>query len=373
MDGFAFDTADFCLDAVHEKESARTLNALGDIENKLYRVLEADQAAEELSAAAEVAEPADEGVAFRRFNIGYSAHTDGVDAAELTRWRSAFPYLRVDGMGAGTNTELVNGTSAGASASSSGKGAMTMDVVESPGLFNSASASASASAFAFADGPDASPSSSPFHPGIGIGIGLDIGSSAGMGAGMGAGVGAGVGGDIGTCCAMGLERLASSSSGLALVGRAILVGVERHTQSSSSSSSSSSSGGIAAAANGMSDEGEGEVLFSHGCLEEFISVHSEGHGRGDKGKGKGKDKDSSSEGDAHTDPSECRRAEVVGLLFDALWPQAVEAVRPIVRRTLHCAIQEGIRFNADPDPVPDKGRAEPSESAQMWFADDDDW
>ena len=71
-------------------------------------------------------------------------------------------------------------------------------------------------------------------------------------------------------------------------------------------------------------EGEEEVLASHGVLEEWIEMN----------RCEGPEEESEEDiisGDP-VSPDLARRAEVISILADAVWPELVEALRPLVRR-----------------------------------------
>lgn len=81
-----------------------------------------------------------------------------------------------------------------------------------------------------------------------------------------------------------------------------------------------------------------EVDVSHGTLEELIAVHS--HVPTDT-----VDEAEAFDGDVIS-PRSSKRAEIVSLLLDALWPEVVEVLKPLVRRVVEVSKAEGLQYTA---------------------------
>jgi hypothetical protein len=79
-----------------------------------------------------------------------------------------------------------------------------------------------------------------------------------------------------------------------------------------------------------------EVDVSHGALVELIAVHS--HVPSDA-----VDDVEAFDGDAIS-PRSSKRAEIVSLLLDALWPEVVEVLKPLVRRVVDVSKAEGLQY-----------------------------
>ena len=80
-----------------------------------------------------------------------------------------------------------------------------------------------------------------------------------------------------------------------------------------------------------------DIEISHGTLEELIAVHSHV-------PVEGVDDAASFDGDEFS-PRSSKRAEIVSLLLDALWPEVVEVLKPLVRRVVEVSRAEGLQYN----------------------------
>ena len=79
-----------------------------------------------------------------------------------------------------------------------------------------------------------------------------------------------------------------------------------------------------------------DVDVSHGTLEELIAVHS--HVPTDA-----VDVVEAFDGDVIS-PRSSKRAEIVSLLLDALWPEVVEVLKPLVRRVVEVSKAVGLQY-----------------------------
>ena len=82
-----------------------------------------------------------------------------------------------------------------------------------------------------------------------------------------------------------------------------------------------------------------DVDISHGTLEDLIAVHT--HTPID-----GVD-NTDTFGNDEISPLLSKRAEIVSLLLDALWPEVVEILEPLVRRVVEVSRAEGIQYNSN--------------------------
>ena len=81
-----------------------------------------------------------------------------------------------------------------------------------------------------------------------------------------------------------------------------------------------------------------DVDISQGTLEELIAVHS---GVATAGA----DDADTFDGD-EISPCSSKRAEIVSLLLDALWPEVVEVLKPLVRRVVEVSRAEGLQYTS---------------------------
>ena len=79
-----------------------------------------------------------------------------------------------------------------------------------------------------------------------------------------------------------------------------------------------------------------DVDISQGTLEEFIAVHS--------GVTAANSDDSDTFDGDEISPCSSKRAEIVSLLLDALWPEVVEVLKPLVRRVVEVSRAEGLQY-----------------------------
>ena len=81
-----------------------------------------------------------------------------------------------------------------------------------------------------------------------------------------------------------------------------------------------------------------EVDVSHGTLDELIAVHSHV-------PAVAVDDVEAFDCDVIS-PRSSKRAEIVSLLLDALWPEVVEVLKPLVRRVVEVSKAEGLQYTA---------------------------
>jgi hypothetical protein len=111
--------------------------------------------------------------------------------------------------------------------------------------------------------------------------------------------------------------------------------------------------------------GDGNVDCVHGVLEELIAVDT-GPGPGEPG---GPAATSSDDPDALPSPRTSQRDEVVSLLLDAVWPEVVDAVRPLVHAVGRVCRERGITYeDVEDDEDADAGGG----GGGGWVESDDD-
>ena len=85
------------MDQIQDEERKRTHKALLEMDSKLYSTAE-------LTQVEKVEENPDDDPRMRRFDTGYSAHTDGIDTKELHSWRTNFNFISIQGIEINSNS-----------------------------------------------------------------------------------------------------------------------------------------------------------------------------------------------------------------------------------------------------------------------------
>ena len=112
-------------------------------------------------------------------------------------------------------------------------------------------------------------------------------------------------------------------------------------------------------------EGEEEVILSEGVLEEIIDINcsssSAKKGNNDESK------DTQKQQYLHSPPVSpvaCRRDEAITVLLEAVWPDCVDALAPLVSRLVAAAREANITYQKEAD-ISESGRAEAG-SRESW-------
>lgn len=115
------------------------------------------------------------------------------------------------------------------------------------------------------------------------------------------------------------------------------------------------------------DEGPTEEYFAqHGILQEYIEYIGDEHRQEKTGTTQ----------DSHTlDPAGSQKEEVLASMMDAIWPDIVQALRPLVMDVLNAAKDNNIPYKVDQSPTPlvNEYGEEEEGGGGFDFASDDGW
>jgi len=281
----------FDTDALEKKEEETTLSRLLDLEEKLRWADNTTGYSQNVGVgegvgldgvgSAEMAAEVRDAQEFRRIDVGYHAHTDGVDDEELSLWHRTFPYFGVSGMNVDGKTTKEKGIE---------------DMSVSISLY------------------------SPLCNALTDGDGTRIDNAQEK--------------EKKTDDGMKMQMYENDNEpfNLSIMGKAIIPSV----------SSSPSVGMEFSEGSGSRDERKDEVDdIVHGILEEWIEVHClddmENRTKTDNNSKNGKNKDTSKTIDPNgnndalglaDEPLTCRRKEIAALLFDTVWASVIDRMAP---------------------------------------------
>ena len=122
------------------------------------------------------------------------------------------------------------------------------------------------------------------------------------------------------------------------------------------------------------EEDDDELPIVHGVLEEIVEVNNEDLRASWRAMAADSTEQAAEADGVPVEPNASERAEVVSILTDALWPDVVQALRPLVRRVVEASRPLGPDLYAALEPA-HCGSGSKGDFAQNQFnlETDDDW
>ena len=116
-----------------------------------------------------------------------------------------------------------------------------------------------------------------------------------------------------------------------------------------------------------------ELPIVHGVLEEVVEVNNEDILAPWRGIAADNMEQAAEADGVPIEPNASKRAEVVSILTDALWPDVVQALRPLVRRVVEASRPLGPDLYADLEPARCGSGSKGVLSQNNFDVETDDW